>query len=292
MDDLLIKYIEDIKQRNLSSNTFQAYFNDLTMFGLFLKDRSLSLIDVDKLIVMSYVQFMAKSGKADSSIVRSLVAIRNLYKFLIGCGYMKYNDIINYELPKLERNVPQTLSIGEVDMLLSVPDINTDKGLRDKAMLELMYATGIKVTEMLNSNMEDLNTKLNYIKCRGTKEKERIIPFGSSAKIHLENYLSVREKFNINNLGTLFLNNQGEKMSRQGFWKIIKHYAKVAKIEKNINLYTLRHSFAVHMLQNGADMKTVQELLGYTDISAIQLYINLTNKNKLFEVYKNAHPRA
>lgn len=159
-------------------------------------------------------------------------------------------------------------------------------------MLELMYATGVKITELLNLNIYDINLKFNYIKCRGSKKRERIIPIGSYAINCLKNYLEVRPVINVYNLDYLFLNLKGTQMTRQGFWKIIKFYAKEASIDKEIDSYTLRHSFAVHLLQNGADIKSVQELLGHKDLAATQIYSSISKKSKIAEVYKNAHPRA
>ncbi len=166
------------------------------------------------------------------------------------------------------------------------------KGCRDKAMLELMYATGIKVSELLNLTIYDINIELLYITCNSGKKNERIIPIGSHAVRCLSKYLEIRSTMNLNNLNLLFLNTKSDKMTRQGFWKIIKEYAKMTNIKKTINCYTLRHSFAVHLLQNGAGITSVQELLGHNSMSTTQIYSTIIKKSKLAEIYKNTHPRA
>jgi integrase/recombinase XerD len=195
-------------------------------------------------------------------------------------------------MPKLKRNIPPILTVEEVDKLLQAPDLNTEKGIRDKAMLEVMYATGMKVSELLNITTFDVNLKLCYIKCNGSKNIERIIPIGSYAVNCLNEYLKIRPSLNIYNLDYLFLNLQSTKMTRQGFWKIVKYYAKLSGIKKEINSYTLRHSFAVHLLQNGADIRVVQELLGHRDMATTQIYSTICKKSKIVEVYKKTHPRA
>ncbi|AEB75955.1 site-specific tyrosine recombinase XerD [Clostridium botulinum] len=292
MEKFLSKYIEDMLKKELSKNTIEAYKRDLIKFGEFLNKRHEDILDSDMVSIMAYVQTLKKERKADSSIIRSLVAIRNFYKFLIKTGQNIDNPLINYEVPKNKRTLPETLTVDEVDKFLSAPDCNEYKGIRDKAMLELMYATGMKVSELLRITIFDVNLKLSYIKCKGAKDKERIIPIGSYAVNCLNEYLKVRDRMNADNLELLFCNLRGGKMTRQGFWKIVKKYAKDANINKKIDSYTLRHSFAVHLLQNGADMKSVQELLGHNTIATTQIYSSISKKNKIVDVYKKAHPRA
>jgi len=206
--------------------------------------------------------------------------------------YLLFLYILHFSIPKVKRNIPLILTVEEINELLNQPENVTFKGCRDKAMLELMYATGIKVTELLNLTIYDVNLELSYIRCNGGKTNERIIPIGTHAVRYLSKYLKFRTEINLNNLSLLFFNTKGDKMSRQGFWKIIKDYAKKANIKKTINSYTVRHSFAVHLLQNGADMSSVQELLGHNSMSTTQIYSTISKKSKLAEVYKNAHPRA
>ncbi|KEI07081.1 recombinase XerD [Clostridium botulinum] len=292
MEKFLSRYIEDMLKKELSKNTIEAYKRDLLKFGEFLNRRHEDILDSDMVSIMAYVQTLKKEGKADSSIIRSLVAIRNFYKFLIKTGQNIDNPLINYEVPKNKRTLPEILTVDEVDKFLSAPDCNEYKGIRDKAMLELMYATGMKVSELLRITIFDVNLRLSYIKCKGAKDKERIIPIGSYAVNCLNEYLKVRDSMNADNSELLFCNLRGGKMTRQGFWKIVKKYAKDANINKKIDSYTLRHSFAVHLLQNGADMKSVQELLGHNTIATTQIYSSISKKNKIVDVYKKAHPRA
>lgn len=292
MSNLVESYIEDVRKRNLSKNTLDAYNNDLSKFNDYISEKNGSIEQIDEITIMEYVQSLQKSGKATSSIVRNIVSIRNFYKYLMKRGIAKENPLIMYETPKVKPVIPQVLSIEEVDKLLSVPDDSNNKGIRDKAMLELMYATGVKVSELLNLSIYDINLKLLYIKCKGVKGKERIIPFGSFASKCLEKYMNIRDEFNSSGSDSLFFNSKGEKMTRQGFWKIVKHYAEEADIDKHINLNTLRHSFAVHLLQNGLDVKSLQELLGHGGMSSTQIYSFISKKNKIADIYKKSHPRA
>jgi len=292
MSNLLLKYVEDLERKHVSKNTLDAYVRDITRFINFIKERKENVEEIEMVTIMAYVQYLQKNGKAVSSIVRNIVSLRNFYKYLMRKGIINENPVINYQIPKIKHNIPRTLSIEEVDKLLSAPDLTVNKGVRDKAMLEVMYATGMKVSELLNLTIYDINLKLSYIKCKGSKQQERIIPIGSYAVKCLEEFLKIRVQLNIYNLDFLFLNLKGVQMTRQGFWKIIKYYADQASIDKAINSFTLRHSFAVHLLQNGADIKSVQELLGHKDLSATQIYSTISRKSKIAEVYKNFHPRA
>lgn len=292
MENLVSNYINNLKSKNLSINTVDAYTRDLNRFNEFVLDREEVLKDIDVVTIMSYVQFLQKNKRANSSIARNIVTLRNFYKFLLRQGIINENPVFQYEAPKIKRNLPDILTIEEVDKLLSMPDTADFKGIRDKSMLELMYATGIKVSEMLNLKTYDLNLKLAYIKCKGTKDKERIIPVGSLALKCMESYLQQREEHNINKLDYVYFNLQGAQMTRQGFWKIVKYYSSEADINKTINSFTLRHSFAVHLLQNGADIKTIQELLGHGDLATTQIYAGISKKSKIAEIYKKAHPRA
>lgn len=292
MSNLLLKYIEDLEKKHASKNTLDAYVRDISRFNDFIKKRKEELTEIETVSIMAYVQYLQKEGRALSSIVRNIVSLRNFYKYLMRKGIINENPVINYEIPKIKHNIPKILTIEEVDKLLSAPKLDVNKGIRDKAMLEVVYATGMKVTELLNLTIYDVNLKLSYIKCKGSKDQERIIPIGSFAVKCLEEYLKIRPQINIYNLDLLFLNLKGVQMTRQGFWKIVKYYADEADIDKAINAFTLRHSFAVHLLQNGADIKSVQELLGHKDLSATQIYSNISRKNKIAEVYKKSHPRA
>lgn len=291
MKNIIENYIKDLQKKNLSKNTLDAYRRDMKKFKDFINSRKEDLLSVDTVTIMAFVQYLQKKERANSSIVRNLVSIRNFYKYLIKKNIVSEDPTLGYEIPKIERNIPKILSPEEVDKLLNSPN-SSNKGLRDKAMLELMYATGVKITELLNLDIYDINLKFNYIKCRGSKKRERIIPIGSYAVKCLKDYLDIRPIINVYNLDYLFLNLKGTQMTRQGFWKIVKKYAKISGIKKSIDSYTLRHSFAVHLLQNGADIKSVQELLGHSDLAATQIYSTISKKSKIAEVYRKAHPRA
>ncbi|NLZ47690.1 MAG: tyrosine recombinase XerD [Clostridiales bacterium] len=293
MNELINKYLTYISEdKRLSSNTIDAYRRDISRFDKFLQYNNVTFEEVNKITIMNYIDNLSQKGKKQSSIARNVICLRNFYKFLLKKGYIDHTPVIDYEIPKYKRNTPEILTIDEVNRLLSMPDTNTVKGIRDKAMLEMMYATGIKVTEMLNLTESDIDLRYKYLKCKGTKGMERIIPLGSYCVECMDKYLKVREELNVDGLDYLFLNNRGGRMTRQGFWKIIKYYGNKANINKEINLYTLRHSIAVHLIENGADMRSLKELLGYKDISAVQMYVEVIEKRKLMEVYKNTHPRA
>ncbi len=292
LESFLLGYAEQLEKKHMSKNTLDAYIGDINRFYNFIKKREGNLQEVEVVSVMAYVQYLQKEGKAVSSIVRNIVSLRNFYKYLMVKGIINENPLLYYEIPKVKHNIPKVLTVEEVDKLLDSPDPTTYKGIRDKAMLEIMYAAGMKVMELLTLTIYDIDLKFSYIRCKSLKNKERLVPIGSVAVEYLKNYLDIRPQLNIHNLDTLFLNLRGSPMSRQGFWKIVKYYAKESKINKDINAFTLRHSFAVHLLQNGADIKSVQELLGHKDLSATQIYSAVLKKNKIAEVYKKTHPRA
>ncbi|WP_446899375.1 site-specific tyrosine recombinase XerD [Clostridium sp. LBM24168] len=292
MNKFLLDYVYELQRKQVSKNTLDAYVRDITKFYDFIKDREEDIKTIEVVSIMAYVQYLQKEGKAVSSIVRNIVSLRNFYKYLVFKGVVNENPVLYYDIPKVKHSIPKILTVEEVDELLSAPDISKNKGIRDKAMLETMYASGMKVMELLSLTIYDINLKLSYIKCKNTKSKERIIPIGSIAVEYLKKYLNIRPELNTYNLDFIFLNMRGVQMSRQGFWKIVKYYADKAGINKNINAFTLRHSFAVHLLQNGADIRSVQELLGHKELSATEIYESIIKKNKIVEVYKKAHPRA
>jgi integrase/recombinase XerD len=292
MNNLFASYIENLKSNNLTRNTIEAYTRDVKRFLDFAQIRSESQEIIDYITIMAYSEHLRKEGCANSSIARSIISIRNYYKYLIKNDFSQHDPTAYVTIPKIKGRIPQILSVEEIDELLNSPEELTSKGSRDKAMLELMYATGIKVSELLSLTIYDINLEVLYIRCNSGKKNERTIPIGSHAVRCLSQYLKIRPDINLNNLNLLFLNTKGDKMTRQGFWKIIKEYAKSTNIKKTINSYTLRHSFAVHLLQNGADIASVQQLLGHNSMSTTQIYSTISKKSKIAEVYKNAHPRA
>lgn len=235
--------------------------------------------------------YLEREKFAASTISRNVASVRAFYQYMCKKGIVR--DDISEELrpPKIEKKMPDILTVQEVDLLLKQPALETPKGIRDKAMLELLYATGIRVSELIHLKCEDVNMKMSYIRC-SERNKERIIPFGNTAKQAMALYLEKgrKELTKDKDCDELFVNCSGKAMSRQGFWKVLKGYAKDAGIDVDITPQTLRHSFAAHLIQNGADLKSVQEMLGHADISTTQVYLNMSI-NKMREVYTKSHPR-
>lgn len=289
--ELFLDYL--IENKELSANTLESYKRDIKQFEAYLTEHSLSLEKVTKTIIITYLIALQKMGKATSTISRNLASIRCFYQFMLNSRYIDTDPSANLESPKVEKKLPSVLTKKEVELLLEQPVPTDAKGARDKAMLELLYATGIRVSELISLDIRDIDLDSGLIICRNGDSKSRSIPFGNVAMKYLKIYLNdFRKKLCPSEDNTLlFLNFHGQKMSRQGFWKIIKYYTAKAKINKTITPYTLRHSFAVHLIENGADLQAIQEMLGHSDISTTQVYSKL-NKNKIKEVYSKTHPRA
>lgn len=278
--------------RGTSRNTEVSYERDLKKLEKFLTEEGIKSVEqINATLLNSYVMHMERQNFAASSISRSIASIRAFFYFLCRERGWKENPAENLKAPKIEKRLPGVLTIEEVDLLLKQPKENTAKGIRDRAMLELLYATGIRVSELISLTLKDINLKLGYITC-SHKEKERVIPFGSAAKRWVEHYMegARTELLGEQESEMLFLNCSGKSMSRQGFWKVLKSYAEAAGIQQDITPHTLRHSFAAHLVQNGADLKSVQEMMGHADISTTQIYMNM-NINKIRDVYMKAHPR-
>lgn len=276
-----------------SSNTVESYKRDVTQYITYLYNSGLSDISsATKTTVLSYLLSLQKKGKASSTVSRTLASLRSFYMFMVQNGNVSVNPTLNLEAPHVEKKMPQILSGREVEILLEQPNVTDNKGMRDKAMLELLYATGIRVSELINLEISDVNIPMSFIRCRGGK-KERIIPIGNKAKDALVKYIEkarlemIKEK----NETALFVNCSGMRLSRQGFWKLIKHYQQEAGIKTDITPHTLRHSFAAHLLENGADLQSIQEMMGHADISSTQVYSRVVN-SKIKDVYSRTHPRA
>ncbi|TCO79829.1 site-specific tyrosine recombinase XerD [Marinisporobacter balticus] len=283
-----------VYEKELSKNTLESYKRDISQFKDFLEERNIENIkNVNKTTIITYLLHLQKIGKATSTISRNLASIRSFCQFLLNEKYIEKDPTIHLESPKAEKKLPAVLTLKEVELLLSQPDDQNAKGMRDKAMLELLYATGIRVSELVALDCAHINLDMGYIKCCGSHLKERIIPVGAIAKKAMKKYIkNARENLLKEEMEqALFVNYYGTRLTRQGFWKIIKKYTSKAQINKKITPHTLRHSFATHLIQNGADLKSVQEMLGHSDISTTQVYTLLT-KNKIKEVYNKAHPRA
>ncbi|MCX7904749.1 MAG: site-specific tyrosine recombinase XerD [Caloramator sp.] len=290
MEDILREFDAFLRNKRLSENTLESYIRDIKNFLLYLEENKLDYKNIKKANIIAYFLYMQKKGRATSSISRSLAAIRSFYRMLYKKSSIQSDPTLEIETPKIEKKLPSILSLEEIERLLAMPKGEDFKAIRDKAMLEVLYASGIRVSEIINLNVGDVNLKLGYLKCNGNKE--RIIPLGKIALQSLERYIVLRDKlFSDKEEEALFVNNKGERMTRQGFWKILKYYANLANIQKEITPNIIRHSFAAHLIENGADLKSLQELLGHSDISTTQIYAELYN-NKIGEVYKKSHPRA
>ncbi len=294
MRDAIKRFEEYLREeRNSSQNTISSYLRDIAQFDRYLADKaSLALENVTHQDICNYVAWITEQGKSVATATRSAASLKCFFDFLIAREVVAVNPARHVAPAKTERRLPEILTGKEVDLLLGQPKTTDLKGYRDRAMLELLYATGIRVSEMVALNLNDVNLSGGFIKCLGSK-KERIIPLYPAAIRALSDYTLLARGKMVNRLSeqALFVNVNGERMSRQGFWKIIKHYRETARISKQITPHTLRHSFATHLLENGADLRSIQEMLGHADISSTQVYTYLV-KQKLKDVYNRAHPRA
>jgi integrase/recombinase XerD len=282
-------------ERGLSLNTLESYERDLTKYMEYIKEQGIaSLKESTKLQITAYISWLKKQGKAPATVSRSMVSIRAFYQFLVRERLLDKDPSMNMETPKLEKRLPKVMSMNEVELLLDAPDISTPNGMRDKAMLEVLYATGIRVSELTSLNLSDIHLGLGYIRCIGKGSKERIIPLGRIAAQSLDQFIQTTRTKLLKpgkQEEALFPSHLGTRMTRQGFWKIIKKYGAMATSYKEITPHTLRHSFATHLLENGADLRAVQEMLGHADISTTQIYTHVTKK-RMKEVYNRTHPRA
>lgn len=286
-----ISYLHNRKRTSM--NTEVSYQRDLKKLVVFLSDRGIQNVEeIRELDLEAYLQYMENGKFASSSISRSVASIRAFFQYLYKEGKIRADVSEKLRSPKVEKKLPEILSVEEVDRLLRQPNISTPKGMRDIAMLELLYATGMRVSEIIHLQVADLNLNLGYVVCHDG-DRERVLPIGSISRQALRRYLDQARGVFVKNPEeqALFTNCNGRMMSRQGFWKMLKGYADEAGIKRDITPHTLRHSFAVHMLQNGADVKSVQEMLGHSDISTTQIYLNM-NAEKMRDVYMKAHPRS
>ena len=291
-------YINDfekflIKEKHASDNTVNAYMKDLEHFEDFVVSRGIDRItDVSNSDIVAYLMELKKQGRSKSTVNRRLTSIRTFYKFLLREGKVRENPAEDIKSPRIEKKDIEFLSIDEVNKLMTLPD-ESIKGIRDRAILELMYATGIRASELIDMKLDDLNMRMGFVKCTGEHSKARIIPIGRPARHALEDYVYDARPVLLKNSTNekLFVNYAGESMTRQGLWKILKEYGEEAGLKIRLTPQVLRNSFAVHMLQNGADIKSIQELMGHEDIAATQAYLAVT-KNRIKDVYDRAHPRA
>ncbi|MDI9458111.1 site-specific tyrosine recombinase XerD [Candidatus Darwinibacter acetoxidans] len=279
-------------EKGLSDNTVQAYLSDLTQFQRFLRDQGLTFSDVDCDSIDLYLNHLADRAISARSRARKVSAIKGFFDYLIDEGAAESNPCAYIPTPRLPRTLPQVLSEQEVTALLEAPRLDKPAGYRDRAMLEVLYASGLRVSELLALDLGDIDD-LGFVRCTGKGSKERIVPIGSHALTAVALYLEYARPRLCKNTreSSLFVNQRGKRLTRQGFWKIIKARAKEAGIEKNITPHMLRHSFATHLLRGGADLRSVQEMLGHADLATTQIYTHL-DKGHLRDVYGKTHPRA
>lgn len=289
--DAFIAYMHDVKKT--SNNTEMSYKRDLNKVRKYLEEKHIyEVSEITSEDLKAYILYLKENRFAAATISRNIASIKAFYLFLLKEGIVEEDVSISLKSPKIEKRMPGIMAMQDVVRLLEQPKGNTPKEIRDKAMLELLYATGIRVTELINLRVTDVNLQMGFIICRD-ENKERIIPFGKEAKHALLCYFDGARDAMVENKDSdiLFVNCSGQAMSRQGFWKLIKFYAKKAGIVEDITPHTLRHSFAAHLVENGADLRSVQEMLGHSDISTTQIYANM-NHNHIREVYAKAHPRS
>lgn len=281
------------EKRGTSANTEAAYARDLCKLMKYAQQRDVTgFAEVTAEMLQAYLRELEAQGRKAATISRFIASAKAFFAWQVSEGMRTDNPAKGLKAPKIEKKPPEILSEGEIVRLLDQPSSLAPKELRDKAMMELLYATGIRVSELISLELEDINLSLEYVTCRD-EHKERTVPFGDTARRALERYLEKSRPQLVGDMNCrlLFTNCSGEPMSRQGFWKIVKYYGKQAGLKGEITPHTLRHSFAAHLLENGADLKSVQELMGHSDISTTQVYMQLSNR-KIREVYKNAHPRV
>lgn len=293
MEKQIKLFLEFLKQdKKLSDNTLQSYRRDIEQYESYVERNRINYIKVTQEDINDYMTFLKEENKKESTISRSLASIRSFYQFLLRNKKIKKDPTKTIESPKIEKRVPSILTSKEVELLLEQPKDVDLKGIRDKAMLEFAYATGMRVTEIISLNIEDVNLEEGYVYCKG-RSKSRRVPLGSMSQKALKEYIDDARAYLIkdDDENALFVNVNGTRLTRQGFWKIIKYYKDQAHIEKEITPHVLRHSFAAHLLQNGADLKAIQMMLGHSDISSTQVYMQFQDPG-IKNVYKNAHPRA
>lgn len=283
-------------EKGLAQNTIVSYERDLKSYIKYLKkvEKVTNLQDIQRIHIVHFLTFLKEQGKSAKTLARHIASIRAFHQFLLRDKAVDNDPTVHLETPKQERSLPKVLNLQEVEQLLETPKEENHFGLRDKAMLEVLYATGIRISELIGLNTGDVHISMGFVRCIGKGNKERIIPIGKSAVEAVQKYLDEGRPSFVSKKhkdDALFLNHHGQRMSRQGFWKILKRLASEAGISKELTPHTLRHSFATHLLENGADLRAVQEMLGHADISTTQIYTHVT-KTRLKDVYKQFHPRA
>ena len=287
---LFLEFLENNKKA--SDNTLQSYRRDIVYYNKYLESNGLNYTKVTEENIKDYLNYLQSIGKKASTVSRNLASIRAFYQFLVKNKKMKEDPTAHVQAPKIEKKAPSILTSKEIELLLEQPKDVDLKGTRDKAMLEFAYATGMRVTEIISLDIDDVKIDEGYVVCRSGR-KERNIPLGTLSLKALKEYIEDARPIMIRDekVKALFVNVNGSRLTRQGFWKIVKYYKEQAHITKEITPHVLRHSFATHLLQNGADLKSIQTMLGHSDISSTQVYMQFQD-NGLKNIYKKAHPRA
>ena len=296
MKEQIIDYLHYLTiERGLSQNTRKSYERDLEKYLTFLTEQHIKDWQaVDRVLILSFLQQLQQSGKSSATIIRMVSSLRRFHQFLRQERFTDHDPMQHIDSPKKQQKLPDTLSLSEVERLIETPDTKEVLGIRDRAILEVMYATGLRVSELIGLQLKDLHLSMGLLQTTGKGDKERIVPLGDLAIQWIETYLEEARPFLTRKHpeeSHLFVNNHGKQLSRQGIWKNLKALVRKAGITKNVTPHTLRHSFATHLLENGADLRTVQELLGHADISTTQIYTHITKK-RMTEVYKQHFPRA
>jgi len=292
MKEIVNNYKEALLKSHKSENTVYAYVTDVNLYVKYLKSKDISIDKTDNVSVLGYIQHLLSQGKSERSINRIVISLRSFYNYLKDQEVVREIPKIYYKNTTTTRKLPEILTIEEVDRIIKIVDKDSNKGIRDNALLELMYATGMKVSEIINLKDYDVNLELSFVKCLDNKNFERLIPIGRSAVEALKEYFKIRDRVASAGVDNLFVNLNGNQLTRQGVWRIVKEYSHRAEIKKEVNLNTFRHSFAVHLLQNGANVRAVQKLLGNQVLTYMDTYYEIINNDKINIVYKNSHPRA
>ena len=291
----LVKAYENYltKVKKASENTVFSYMRDIRQFSDWLNSHAgTDIVDATQLNIRAYLRYLEEAGKSNATTSRCIASLKNFYAYLVSSGFIEETPVVDVHVDRGEKKLPQILTSKEIELLLAQPVCVDAKGYRDKAMLEVMYATGMRVSELIDLDLDDVNLDQGVIMCAKAK-KSRVIPLYPAALRALRTYIKDVRNAMISDLkeNALFVNINGIRMSRQGFWKILKHYQQTAGIQKEITPHTLRHSFAVHLLENGADIDSLQELMGHSDISSTQMYTQFINQ-KIKSVYKKCHPKS
>lgn len=295
--EALAEYIIYLKiERGLSTNTVTSYKRDIEKYLTFLMEKKITQLDeVSRFEILDFLQTLRQSGAADNSIIRMVSSLRKFHQYVKRESIVSDDPMQLIDTPKKASTLPKAISPQAVEQLLEAPDTTTPLGVRDRTILELMYATGLRISELVNLKLSDMHLTMGFIQTMGKGEKERIIPLGEIASQWLDHYLDGARVYlqdqSAETSEYVFLNSRGKSLSRQGVWKKVKQLALEAGIDQNVTPHTLRHSFATHLLENGADLRMVQELLGHADISTTQIYTHIT-KTRLKQVYSDYHPRA